>query len=329
MNYSIISKYRTHIMGIATLWIAVLHATMWFPVEPINWIFKSLGQNGVDIFFFLSSFGLYYAYQKDKNPKSFLYKRFIRILPTYIPVVLFCWYYEHYSMGKGFLVLSSLYFWVTGERTKWYISAILVLYLFTPFYLKRFEKNEVKMTIISIILSFVLGACFFNGPFTVFFARIPMFLLGFLVGYWSYNKKEISKKEYFLQVASFILGFAIFAFSYATFDEYFLWDYGLYFYPMLLIVIPFCLLFAQLFDFLNRHSIPLINDMFYKVGVVSLQFYLLHEVLLRVIPHIIVVTDYYSAYGIVFNVLVIFITYYVSKYFKDAIDYLMRLCHVR
>ena len=322
MNYSIISKYRTQIMGIAVLWIAILHATMWFPIEPINWLFKALGQNGVDIFLFLSSFGLYYSWQKDPDTKNFLKKRFLRIIPVFIPIALFECHYYRLTFQESALMVSTLYFWKTGIRTNWYISAIIVLYLLSPIYLRVFEKKEKIATIISITISLIIRYFFFVTPYTVFFARIPVFLLGFYIGYLSYNNKEIDKKMIIIYMLSFVICIGILRWSYNNLNEYFLWDFGIYFYPMVLVAVPFCLLFANLFDFCNRYSIPLVNSLFYKVGSVSLEFYLLHELMIKIVPNIITVNPYYSAYGIILNVVIIFMTYYAAKYYHDTLAYL-------
>ena len=79
MKQSLLSKYRTELMGFALLWIAFVHAQMWFR-NPILQAFKLTGQGGVDIFLFLSSFGLYYAYQKKEPYFTYLKKRLLRIL---------------------------------------------------------------------------------------------------------------------------------------------------------------------------------------------------------------------------------------------------------
>ena len=47
------------------------------------------------------------------------------------------WYYNDYSTTDGLLMLTTLLFWVNGQRETWYISAIVPLYLITPFYLKH------------------------------------------------------------------------------------------------------------------------------------------------------------------------------------------------
>lgn len=82
MELSQISYHRNSIMGIAILWIMMYH------MPYLNSIAGSLigsailiGFCGVDIFFFLSSFGIYYSFQKQQTLKSFYKKRILRILP--------------------------------------------------------------------------------------------------------------------------------------------------------------------------------------------------------------------------------------------------------
>ena len=66
----------------------------------------------------------------------------------------------------------------------------------------------------------------------------------------------------------------------------------------------------------------MINDLFHKIGTVSLEFYLLHELMIKIVPNIITVNPYYSAYGIILNVVIIFMTYYAAKYYHDTLAYL-------
>ena len=323
MNYSIISKYRSHIMGFATLWIALLHASMWFPIEPINW-FKLIGQGGVDVFLFLSAFGLYYSYQKDDDKLHFWKKRFLRVIPIFIPLALLRWYYNDYSIRDGMLMLTTLLFWISGQRETWYISAIVPLYLITPFYLKHFKGKELKASIIAIILTFILSIFFFKGPYIVFFARVPVFFLGFYAGYLAYNKVTITKKHWLLHIVAFFVGFGILRWAFVYTNEYILWDYGLYWYPMLICAWPLCLFLATLFDSLDKYHVPVITNMFAKVGVVTLEFYLLHDLMLKFITNILTINPMYSAYGIVLNVIVIFVTYYVSLYYHNAFNWLKK-----
>lgn len=326
MNYSIISKYRGHIMGVATLWIAILHASMWFPIEPINWI-KLIGQGGVDIFLFLSAFGLYYSYQKDDDKLSFWKKRFIRIFPVFIPLALLRWYYNDYSLTNGLLMLTTLLFWVNGNRETWYISAIVPLYLITPFYLKHFKGKELKLTIISVILTFILSIFFFSGPYIVFFARVPVFFLGFYAGYMAYHQMPITKKHWILQMLAFIAGFGLLRWAFVYTNEDILWNYGLYWYPMLLAAWPFCLFIASIFNKMDQWQVPVITSCFKKIGIVTLEFYLLHDMMIKFFTNIMTISPMYAAYGIVLNIIVIFATYYCALYYHNAMNWLMK--HVK
>lgn len=323
MNYSIISKYRSQIMAIAILWIAVLHATMWFPIEPINWI-KLIGQGGVDIFLFISSFGLYYAYQKGLSNKEFIFKRIKRILPFFIPIALFRWYYMDYSFVDGLLLVSTMSFWILHDRSMWYISAIIPLYIITPYYLQKIKENEFKATIITVLVTFFLGFFFFNTDYIVFTSRVPIFFLGFLAGKYSYEKKEITKKALLGHLIVMIIGFLILRFSF-RFGEGVLWSYGLYWYPFLLICWPLSIFVGLFFEFTDKVKFTFLSDTFGKIGKVTLEFYLLHELMIKIFSNIISVIPPYNQYGIVLNIIILFFTYYISKYYHWLITWLIEL----
>ena len=52
MNFAIVSKYRTELMGIATLWVLLFHyGKIGIPIIDS---LSTLGYGGVDIFLFLS-----------------------------------------------------------------------------------------------------------------------------------------------------------------------------------------------------------------------------------------------------------------------------------
>lgn len=86
-NYSILSKYRTELMGISILWVMFFHSTISVN-NTILRLIKDIGYGGVDIFLMLSGLGLYYAYKKNNNILEFYKRRVLRILPTYLPVVV-------------------------------------------------------------------------------------------------------------------------------------------------------------------------------------------------------------------------------------------------
>lgn len=71
-GFSLLTKYRSAVMGLAAIWIFVFHE--WnntFKMEIPFYIasrIKQFGYGGVDIFLFLSGIGLTYAIGKTKLP---------------------------------------------------------------------------------------------------------------------------------------------------------------------------------------------------------------------------------------------------------------------
>ena len=58
---SLLSRYRTYIMGVAMICIMLFHQG-WI-TQPLG-LFQLYGCHGVDIFFFVSGFGVYFSLQK-------------------------------------------------------------------------------------------------------------------------------------------------------------------------------------------------------------------------------------------------------------------------
>lgn len=79
-----ISENRVLLMALAIIFVVIYHFKCWIGGFPwyIGIIIK-YGYIGVDIFFFLSGFGLTYSFQKN-NIKTFYKNRLKKILPCYI-----------------------------------------------------------------------------------------------------------------------------------------------------------------------------------------------------------------------------------------------------
>ncbi|NCB33604.1 MAG: acyltransferase [Erysipelotrichia bacterium] len=329
MTFNVLSKYRAALMGIATLWVAVLHASMWFST-PILSVIKTTGHGGVDIFLFLSSFGLYYAWQKNERGSEFFLHRLKRILPAFVIIALFRCIYQHDSIGEILLKLSTLSFWIKGDRSIWYISAVVVLYALTPLYLKWFETGkQEKKTIVSVIVSLALVIPFRNTDQMIFIARIPIFLLGFLAGKYSYEKRTINWKELILMLVSFIAGCTILYFSMKLdHEEALLYGKGMYWYPNLLTVWPLCMMISWFLAQCSKVHLTVFQKFLEEFGKVSLEFYLLHETMIKIWSNVITVQERYNYHGIVFNLLVIMITYSVSWCLHQLIQRSIKLIRV-
>ena len=81
-SLSLLSSYRGALMGVAIIWVMLYHLGD-IDVSVIRVIF-GVGYGGVDIFLFLSGFGLYFSLSKKENSLTRYYKkRFCRVLPEF------------------------------------------------------------------------------------------------------------------------------------------------------------------------------------------------------------------------------------------------------
>lgn len=323
MSCSTISKYRTVLMGIATLWIAFLHAQMWFR-NPILATFKFTGHNGVDVFLFLSGFGLYYAYQKTQGIE-FLKRRFLRIIPVFIPVAIARIIYYHYNAQNAFYLLTTLAFWITHDRSMWYISMIVVLYLFTPFYLKYcFKDREIKCTILAIIIAFVVSFFFLDKSQLLFFGRVPIFLLGIYFGYLSHKDFYMNKKQMIILFGVMIVAFITELYLHSIdVDDAILFGKGGYWYCGFFFVPGLCYLISLCSKWFEQNHLGFINLFFEKLGSVSLSFYLLHEICIRFFSNIIHINPPYNYNGIFLNVLIIIFTYVLAYILQTCMSWII------
>lgn len=88
-NLGLVSKYRSALMGMATIGILMCHA----PANGVNLPFHlnsvlGLGQMGVMIFFFVSGLGLYYSTHRMEYSAcgiaAWYRKRFVRLFVPYL-----------------------------------------------------------------------------------------------------------------------------------------------------------------------------------------------------------------------------------------------------
>lgn len=87
---SLISKFRSEIMGAAIILVLLCHCDSfsWGIFHPYVQELAKVGSCGVDIFLFVSGFGLFYSMKKDSSIVHFYRKRFLRIIPEYFFIAL-------------------------------------------------------------------------------------------------------------------------------------------------------------------------------------------------------------------------------------------------
>lgn len=192
-DLSLLSKYRSQLMGLAALMIIICH----MPAHHVSMpgiIAQIIAQGGlgVDIFLFLSGMGMWFSLKRHENKQwlSWLKKRYVRVLVPYllitIPAFAIRAFLNHWSFGLLLWRLSTLSFWTEGWGA-WFVSLIIVLYLITPVLFKLFygvRKWVWLFILVSLTWSFSLlpiqGELFNNIQFGV--TRIPCYLIGMASG---------------------------------------------------------------------------------------------------------------------------------------------------
>ena len=218
INWNDLSRYRAPLMGFAMIIVMLFHVPL-----SRNDLFYGLmrcGNNGVDMFLFLSGIGLWYSWTKraplsppkgGKNRDSslftlhsslilnFYYRRFLRLYPAWLIIASLYYIPQYWPNGGGYSpnlfhlvanILVGWSFWRIDDLTFWFVPAIIVLYLVAPFYMHLIQRNRIwRWLPLVMILWYLLvrdwpplwGAV---GHVEIFWSRVPIFLLGINAGEW-------------------------------------------------------------------------------------------------------------------------------------------------
>ena len=214
LRLSDIGKYRNALFGIAIISIIVFHyfeGVYHSPAAPhsiksMGIIYNGiLGSLGVDVFLFLSGFGIYYSLSKNVSLRDFFIKRIQRVLFPYAIFGGIFWlikdiWLKHEPLSQFFYDYSLLSFWGNGVRVFWYISFIMLLYLISPFVYRNGSKGICGACVIWILLCTVIftkyPATFKNIEIAIL--RGPVFFAGMYLGYWLKSKPDIELSKYWL-----------------------------------------------------------------------------------------------------------------------------------
>lgn len=156
-----ISKYRTQLMGCATIMILLCHANGYGVVLPP--FLRNLliyGNLGVDIFLFLSGFGCFYSLSKANNIMMFYKRRMIRILLPYIIVSIFFLIideilHDDFCFGQWLYEFSTIGFW-HQHKGAWFVALIIPIYLISPFLYKLLQCTSRKLIVCMLLITSIM-----------------------------------------------------------------------------------------------------------------------------------------------------------------------------
>lgn len=216
MNYSLFSKHRKDLMGLATIGVVLCHykecLTIHQKAIPFYAEFFSRGMCCGDLFMIAYGIGLYYSYKKNQDIISFYKKRLFRILPVYLIVGVPFWFlfdvvFSHLSITKFFRDLFFISFFADGVSIFWFIPAAISFFLLFPFLYKFLSNHSEKETktfgartailiAIAIAVEVLISVNFPSyKKIKIMTGRFPAFIIGIYFGYKSYCKCNISKAE--------------------------------------------------------------------------------------------------------------------------------------
>ncbi len=299
MKLSLLSQYRTHIMGAAMIWVMWFHSLFTGQQNGVMHFIHDIGFYGVDMFLMVSGMGLYFSMRKSKNILDFYKKRAVRILPAYLIVVLAWYLFFKTDVSTGDKILSILginYFrgtvYSVPERFDWFIPTLLLFYLLVPLYDKLFQKATVKwkFTCLACLISPVLCIVIYHThmhPLYGSVVRIPIFLIGYCIGWFLYEKKEEQKGSWMvfipLLVVGLILGYYFRAYIIQALPTT---NWGINAYPATLTAAGLSILVALFIKYSEKYLKivgKIIAFPFYICGRYSLEIYLIHQRLMNIV----------------------------------------------
>lgn len=192
-----ISSSRTLLMGIATLWVALSHcrhldfSQSWL-LQRLNLVvilsyIRNSGNAGVDIFLFLSGFGLFHSLASDPQIRPFYARRFWRILPSlfFVSVIYYGLTHIEQPVQYGLHIFQlSIYHPVYDRGIIWFFSLLIPLYLLYPLFHKVINRyglpGALGLIVLSILFSFGVRAVHqeYFEKIEIMLMRVPIFIAG-------------------------------------------------------------------------------------------------------------------------------------------------------
>lgn len=260
-----ISLHRSYLMGIAILWI-MIHHIQFFGLYDFSFLsfFARIGSCGVDIFLFVSSFGLYHSLIKNGRIKDFYKRRFFRIFPTFIVFLLII------AVLRDPVLIFSPRYWYGQFYSNWYISFILIMYLIYPFIFRVQQIHLYLPLILGLTFSLLmttllvlLGKDDIHDVPMLMLQRVPIFVAGSLFA----DKRFMASIPFGVYLLNLVVTCVVLYYSYQYGFEYLV--YPIFFFLTISLVVLFLSFWVKMID--KPLSI---------CGSISLELYLIHMVLI-------------------------------------------------
>ena len=283
-SLSYLSKSRGTVMGLATLLVVCLHVYQIFGLAEsrfvvVKEIFLYNCEYGVDLFLLVSGFGLYCSLSKGTDIRSYLIRRALRIWPEYLmTVLLLLTPVMQFTFSDVIFQILGIKLFIFQDITLWYVTFITILYLVYPLVHRIVDKDPKNIwlmlgayLIFDIVIMHIFGDRI--GLLQIVSDRVPVFLVGVLAG-----KEYKGKNRPISSIVCLVLVFlGVIAFtSFVFLDHYAHFRLGFMFMAVAAAVV------TSLITVKLGPKNPIIRIMEF-IGCMSLQVYLVHGLLTKVI----------------------------------------------
>ena len=302
MRFQTLFKNRKNMMAAAIVMILLYHTKGAWPEIALKKAAASF-YGGVDVFFFCSRVGCFFSYLGDCDPASFLKRRAARVLPVYLPFIL-VWLALHVIDGSITLpsALANLFgvHGFTGIKPafNWYVSGMWLSYLLTPWLAPLAVRCDTRAkAAVALLVLLLLSAAFWGDTeLVIIMTRLPVFFLGMLFAAESRRREALTKTELALLICAVPVGAAL-LWETPRFAADVVWDYGLAWYPLLLIAPGLCVLIAAASEGLSRFKAgQAVNRAGTFLGGLTFEIYLVHFwAVEKPLPWVLPLTAVYTA----------------------------------
>lgn len=190
-----ISKSRTFIMGCAMISILLFHQFFLSdgPLRLFWGAFHRFGHWGVDIFLFVSGFGIVHSLRKN-SLKVYFSNRLLRLLPSCLIAGLVFGILHLFGIGGMPVYETDSLFLIFTCLWLWYIFAILIYYAAAPLVLKGIDRWGGWVFVAAELLFIVCSYCLPTPPkdASLLIKRIPWVIQRFpvfVLGMWVATKR--------------------------------------------------------------------------------------------------------------------------------------------
>ena len=291
MNYELISRRRSELMGFAIIIVMLFHVNT--PRADAFFGLRRMGNLGVDIFLFLSGIGLWFSWAKQQDWKRFYINRALRIYPAWLLVAGY-FYISHFHYGHPRYalpfggtgnagvdsvidlvgeVLFNWDFWLHDELTFWYVPATMMLYIFAPMYMELVRRWPVYRWLVVLPLMWPIMVQYITpihqavGHIEIFWSRVPIFFLGINIAESIRQKKTIDRAAWPMVIGLFVVSLG----ACVWLEQMRHGRFPLYTERMLYIVLAVTTVLI-----VSKLSNPVLCKALAWVGGISLEIYLVH-----------------------------------------------------